>query len=98
MQSIWPFLLDLARTNGLAFLAALGVFVLFCAPLIWLARRAERRYLLQSGAEIPESGIPSTSGRMAKTEGETPQDAARPPQEEGGQDGVTRLSARQSTQ
>jgi hypothetical protein len=98
MQSIWPFLLDLARTNGLAFLAALGVFVLFCAPLIWLARRAERRYLLQSGAEIPESGTPRTPGRMAETEGQEAQDATHPPQEEGGQDGITRLPARQSTQ
>jgi hypothetical protein len=67
MQSIWPFLLALARSNGLAFLVAFGVCFLFCAPLILGVRRAERRYLSESGAEIPESSIPQEGEHDAVT-------------------------------
>jgi hypothetical protein len=83
MQSVLPFLLELARSNALAFLLAFGVLILFAAPLIWRARRAERRYLSQFGAEVPESGTPGASGRVAKEEVQA-QDATHPPQEQEG--------------
>ena len=94
MQSIWPFLLELARSNALAFLLAFGVLVLFAAPLIWRARRAERRYLSQSGTEIPESSAPSAPGCLAKTA----QDATHTPQEGAQKDATRGLSISQSTQ
>jgi hypothetical protein len=98
MQSVLPFLVALARTNGIAFLIAFGVLIAFAAPLIWLARRAERRYLSESGAEVPASGAPRAPGCLAEAEEDThaAQDASRPPQEGGKEDGIAGLPARQS--
>ena len=61
MHAILPFLMALARSNGIAFLAAFGALILFCAPFIWRGRAASRRYLLHP----PNSRTPEGRDHMA---------------------------------